>query len=109
MPKGKPIEGWQLMSATIIPALMTNFPQTVVFSFSANLKIDDIRVLPFDANMKSFVYDHSSDRLMAQLDENHYASFYEYDREGQLIRVKKETEKGIVTVSENRKSLHKHF
>ena len=31
---------------------------------------------------------------VAELDERHFATFYEYDNEGRLVRVKKETERG---------------
>jgi len=65
---------------------------------------DDIRIHPFNGNMKSFVYDPNTQRLMAELDENNYATFYEYDQEGGLIRVKKETEKGVYTIQETRSS-----
>jgi hypothetical protein len=44
---------------------------------------------------------------MAELDENNYATFYEYDLEGGLIRVKKETEKGIFTIQETRSNTYK--
>jgi len=46
-------------------------------------------------------------RLMAELDENNYATFYEYDDDGTLIRVKKETERGIQTIKESRSALLK--
>jgi hypothetical protein len=52
--------------------------------------------------MKSFVYDPDNQRLTAELDENNYATFYEYDKEGGLIRVKKETVKGVYTIQETR-------
>lgn len=55
--------------------------------------------------MKDFVYDSKSLRLMAELDENNYATFYDYDDQGALIRVKKETEKGIMTIQETRSVL----
>ncbi|MGK4569023.1 hypothetical protein [Flavobacterium sp. 3HN19-14] len=41
---------------------------------------------------------------MAELDENNYATFYEYDKEGGLVRVKKETERGVQTIKESRSS-----
>jgi hypothetical protein len=50
------------------------------------------------------VYDPISLKLVAELDENNYATFYEYDQEGTLIRTKKETERGVVTITENRQS-----
>jgi hypothetical protein len=74
----------------------------------ANIYIDDIRLLPFDGEMKTFVYDDQSLRLMGQLDENNFGILYEYDEEGTPIRVKKETERGMMTVKENRQSLHPH-
>ena len=57
--------------------------------------------------MKSFVYDPINMRLVAELDERHYATFYEYDEEGQLIRVKKETERGIMTIQETKSNTSK--
>jgi len=69
-----------------------------------NILVDDIRVHPFNANMKSFVYDPVTLRLMAELDENNYATYYEYDDEGNLMRQKKETERGIMTIKETRQN-----
>jgi len=65
---------------------------------------DDIRVNPFNSSLKSFVYDAQSEKLMAELDENNYATFYEYDKEGGLVRVKRETERGVQTIKESRSS-----
>jgi hypothetical protein len=58
--------------------------------------------------MKSYVYNPVNLRLMAEMDENNYATFYEYDDEGTLIRVKKETERGIMTIKETRSALMKN-
>jgi hypothetical protein len=44
---------------------------------------------------------------MATLDENNYATFFEYDDEGLLIRKKLETETGIQTLQEERMVLKK--
>jgi hypothetical protein len=44
---------------------------------------------------------------MAELDENNYATFYEYDDDGTLVRVKKETVNGIKTIKETRSALVK--
>jgi hypothetical protein len=57
--------------------------------------------------MKSFVYDPVNLRLTAELDENNYATFYEYDDDGALIRLKKETERGVKTIKETRSALLK--
>ena len=63
---------------------------------------DDIRIHPFNSNMKSYVYDPVNLKLMAELDPNNYATFYEYDEEGGLIRTKAETREGIKTINESR-------
>jgi len=57
--------------------------------------------------MRSFVYDPESLRLVAELDEYNFATYYEYDDEGNLVRVKKETTEGIKTISETRSNLQK--
>ena len=69
--------------------------------------IDDLRIFPSRSNMKSNVYDPITFRLSAVLDENNFATFYEYDDEGQLVRVKRETARGIMTIKETRQGLFK--
>jgi len=68
---------------------------------------DDLRIQPRDAGMMTYVYNQENQRLEAQLDDNNYATFYYYDDEGNLFLVKRETEKGIITVQESRSYLRK--
>ena len=63
---------------------------------------DDIRIHPFHGNMQGHVYNTKDYRLKATLDANNYATFYEYDDEGNLFLVRKETHEGIVTLQESR-------
>ncbi len=70
---------------------------------------DDIRIHPFNSDFKSFVYDYRTMKVVAELDANNFATIYEYDQGGNLVRVKKETEKGIVTLQESRKYLPTEF
>jgi hypothetical protein len=97
--KSRVIDGWQQMEGVITVAGNATSYDLVL---PAGSYIDDIRIYPFLANMKSFVYHPVNQKLVATLDENNYASFYEYDQEGNLIRTKKETDKGIITVMESR-------
>ena len=107
-PTGNIIEGWQRIEDTLtIPQGATSMTLNMKATSGTPVFFDDIRVQPFNANMKSFVYNPVNLRLMAELDENNYATFYEYDDEGTLIRVKKETEKGIKTIKETRSALLK--
>jgi hypothetical protein len=109
LPKGPVIDGWQRVEEIV------NIPSSAFYlrirlrSMNSSIPVffDDVRIHPFNANMKSFVYNPINLRLMAELDENNYATFYEYDDEGTLIRLKKETERGIKTIKETRSALLK--
>ena len=100
------IEGWQRIEGKFtVPVGATSMNISLNNNnTSINTYFDDIRVHPFNGNMKTYVYDPITLRLTAELDENNYATFYEYDEEGKLIRVKKETDRGIVTIKESRSS-----
>lgn len=105
---GNIIEGWQRYESVFdIPASDTTITISLEATGATAVYFDDIRVHPFNANMKSFVYSPVNLRLMAELDENNYATFYEYDDDGTLIRVKKETERGVKTIKETRSALLK--
>lgn len=107
-PKGNIIEGWQRYEVEFkVPDNAENFSMTLNGKNGKVVYFDDIRIHPFNANEKTFVYHPANLRLMAELDENNYASFYEYDDEGTLTRVKKETERGIKTIKETRSALQK--
>lgn len=113
-PSGTIIDGWQRIIGIleILPVTLLNEDGEIRIDLkcdesSSSCYFDDIRFYPYDGSLKSFVYDEDTQRLMAELDENNYATFYEYDLEGGLIRVKKETEKGIYTIQETRSSTAK--
>ncbi|OQP47877.1 hypothetical protein A4H97_30675 [Niastella yeongjuensis] len=107
-PSGNLVEGWQRYEAVVdIPANATQMAISLKASDSATTWFDDIRIHPYNAQMKSFVYNPVNLRLMAELDENNYATFYEYDDDGTLVRVKKETERGVQTIKESRSALLK--
>lgn len=67
--------------------------------------VDDIRIAPADAICKTYVYNPQNYRLLAELDENNFATYYNYDEEGVLVQVKKETERGIMTVKTTRQHI----
>jgi len=103
------IDGWQRIEEVFeIPGNAEEI--TIVLENMGNTNdvyFDDIRIHPFKATMKSFVYDPSNLRLLAELDERNYATFYEYDEEGALIRIEKETERGRKTIQESSSNIHK--
>ncbi|MGL4595935.1 MAG: hypothetical protein ACRCYO_00310, partial [Bacteroidia bacterium] len=99
------IEGWQRMEVTFdAPA---NGSVAIAFNFSnaGTGLLDDIRIQPFTSGMVTYVYDPLTLWLVAELDNRNFATFYNYDEEGSLTQVKKETEKGIVTVQTSRNNI----
>ncbi|MBA3680486.1 MAG: hypothetical protein H0W73_04880 [Bacteroidetes bacterium] len=102
---GPMVDDWQKIEGKVsIPANATGIKIKFLNNPSGGTYVDDVRFFPVDATVKSYAYDPNNMRLMAELDERNYATFYEYDEEGKLIRVKKETEKGIMTIKESRNS-----
>lgn len=109
-PVGPIIEGWQKIEKEFtVPEGATSM--TVKFKNQSGQPayFDDIRIHPFNANMKTYVYDPVNLRLAAELDANNFASYYEYDEEGTLIRVKAETKEGVKTIRETRSAKQKNI
>lgn len=109
------VDGWSLVEGEFTtPDRLPEDPQdklqpiTLVISGGANVLLDDIRIFPYEGQIKTYSYDERTLRLMGELDENNYATLYEYDDEGSLTRVKKETDRGIVTIKETRSANKKN-
>jgi len=111
-PEGPIIDGWQQIKGEFnIGDCNSSFP------FGLRLKniqqdgkgayFDDLRIQPFESSIQTYVYSDDYFRLGAILDENNYATYYDYDPEGKLERTKKETEIGVFTVQEIRTELPK--
>jgi hypothetical protein len=99
------VEGWKRLEVEFtaleqFSMILRSTGQNLIFA-------DDIRIYPSDAKMNTYVFHDQSYKMMAQLDENNFATFFEYDEEGTPIRVKKETERGIMTIKENRQYIRK--
>lgn len=107
-PAGQIIDGWQRMEGIVETDAIGNMKMEFLVS-SGTSYFDDIRVFPYDGSMITYVYDPATLRLAAELDERNYAKIYEYDEEGRLVRVKKETEKGVMTIQENRENSSRNY
>ncbi|MDQ3192392.1 MAG: hypothetical protein M3Q58_12435 [Bacteroidota bacterium] len=97
---------WSLYEAKItsLSSVSTNanFDVSLSYSFEPggeSVLIDDVRIQPIDASIASFVY-RKDFRVTAKFDDQHFATFYEYNQEGKLIRISIETEKGRKTIQE---------
>jgi hypothetical protein len=108
LPKGEIIDGWERIEEEFIVPANADHINIKMACTTGNCFFDDIRIFPFDGTMKTFVYDPVNLRLAAELDERNYATLYEYDEEGKLVRIKKETEKGKMTIQENRNNTSKN-
>ena len=100
---GAIIEGWQRIEGEFdINPTDTDIEVVFESTGTAEVFFDDLRIFPFDGEMKNFVYDDVSLKLSAEIDANGFANFYEYDISGALVRIKKETERGVLTIQESR-------
>lgn len=99
---GNAIEGWRKCDV-VFTATSTNI--TFTFGGVSLFNLDDIRIQPFQSSMKTFVYNPQTLWLVAELDNQNYATFYNYDESGTLVQVKKETVKGVSTLKTTRSNL----
>ena len=104
--KGKLLDGWQRYEARF---QLLGGPTASVLEVhlknngsGGSFYVDDFRIQPFRSGMQTYAYDPVSLRLMAAMDDHGYATFYQYDQEGNLVGVKQETEKGIQSLNESR-------
>lgn len=105
---GPVIDGWQRIEEEfVIPEYTTDLTIQLENTGTTAVYFDDVRVFPMEGGMVTYVYDPVTMRLVAQQDDNNFSTFYEYDEAGNLVRVKKETERGILTIKESRQNLIK--
>lgn len=97
-PSGEVIEGWQRLEGTFtMPSGMRTEIQ-LGFTAKRGFNIDDIRIFPQNSAIQTYVYDPRNYKVRSVLDQNNYATKYQYDDEGNLFTIKKETIKGIKTI-----------
>ena len=99
------IDGWQQINGSFFtPSQTGSIQMKIVLKNNGNdpILFDDVRIHPHDASMKSYVYDIATGNLKAVLDERNFSTQYEYDEEGNLTRIKKETERGVQTLQETK-------
>ncbi len=109
---GPIIEGWQQLTGVLtFPQAYAGAPFTIRIKVAdatyysnpnAVIYLDDLRIHPMDASMKTYVYRNRDLRLMAVGDENNFMQFYQYNSKGELTGIKVETEDGIKTIKETR-------
>jgi len=103
-PTEQRIEGWQRLEGKFT-AGAGGYITIKIKANGGNVYFDDIRIQPFKSAMKTYVYNPKTLWLTAELDDRNYATFYNYDEEGNLVQIKKETKDGIRTIVSNRKNV----
>lgn len=94
---------WTLFEALMTPSQVGAQSPSIEITMNgttAAAVVDDVRVQPAKAQTTSYVYDRTSMRLLAQFDDQHFALMYQYAPDGRLTYKKRETERGVVTISE---------
>ncbi len=111
MTNGKEIDGWVRVESEpfAIPAGYTTISISLSNSGSSPVYFDDVRVHPFLAGMTTVVYDPVTLLPLATHDGYNYTTFYNYDENLELVRVKVETEEGIKTVMEREQGGKIHY
>ncbi|MBC7863960.1 MAG: hypothetical protein IAF38_13370, partial [Bacteroidia bacterium] len=100
------IDGWQKADFTFSFSGTPSGGMTVTLGMGSDAcYIDDIRIQPFRSAITTYVYDPVTLWLLAELDNRNFATFYNYDEEGTLVQVKKETEKGVSTIKTTRANI----
>ncbi len=106
---GPIVDGWQKVDYTFeTPQTSTAMNLNLKFNNGGAGYIDDIRVQPFKSAITTYVYNPVTLWNVAELDNRNFATFYNYDEEGMLVQVKKETEKGIVTIKAARSNIRRN-
>ncbi|NQX98770.1 MAG: hypothetical protein HRT73_12950, partial [Flavobacteriales bacterium] len=103
------IEGWQRIEGKfkMTPTIAGNNSITITAG-GQPAYLDDVRIQPFVSSIKTYVYDPNTLWLKAELDDRNYATFYNYDEEGNLVQIKKETKDGLRTIVSNRKNVKRN-
>jgi hypothetical protein len=97
---------WFQVTGTV--TLGTSTSEIYCKANGANIFFDDFRVQPVDAIMSGYVYD-GRDNVIAILNNDNFASVFEYDDGDRLIKTYKETAKGFEKVSENTYKFSRNF
>lgn len=101
-PQDLELDGWKRIEGEFeIPAAGS---EIVVSLINNNTGIpayfDDLRIHPFLAGMQTTVYDPATFLPLATHDGYNFTTFYNYDENLNLVRIRVETEEGIKTIME---------
>lgn len=109
-PSGPIIDGWQRLEAIFeVPNQAGSIIVKLSNNSSVNMYVDDFRIHPLKSIMTTTVYNPQNLLPMATHDENNFTTFYNYDENNQLVRIRVETIEGIRTISEINRGIKKRY
>lgn len=93
------INGWSLYEVEISDG---DFKDQELYSLDiiGSCVIDDIMFKPINSHVSAYSYNIYKNRLDAVLDDDDFATYYQYDGDGNLLRNLKETPMGLRTINE---------
>ena len=100
---------WTMMEARLPGSQLAGIPLDTRMLVSlhwegpgaGNVYLDDLRIRPFNTSMACTVHDGDDFKVLAELDDDHFARKYQYNRLNQQVRTQIETAGGWKTVSES--------
>lgn len=100
-PSGPVIDGWQRLEGTFtVPSGATTVTVQLRHVSGTSVNFDDVRIHPLLASMVTTVYDPETLLPLAQHDSYNFTTFFNYDENLNLVRLRVETIEGIQTISE---------
>src|SRR5690554_5106595 len=100
LPSGPIIDGWQRIEGIFEIPLDAETISVKLKNKDAVSYFDDIRLHPFNSSMVTIVYSPFTMLPTAKHDAYNYTTFYNYDENLSLVKIRVETIEGIKTVSE---------
>lgn len=106
------LDGWRRIEGefTIPPTGATEIIVRLMNTSNVYLAyFDDLRIHPFLAGMQTTVYDPATFLPLATHDGYNFTTFYNYDENLNLVRIRVETEEGIKTIMEQESGGQKNY
>ncbi len=98
---GPLIDGWRKIEGVFEIPVGASLGKIQIKNTTLSCYLDDLRIHPYNASMKTYNYDQETLRFTYEHDDNNYYTKYDYAKDGTLKRISKQTEKGVQTLQES--------
>ena len=110
-PEGPEIDGWRRIEGEFtVPSGATSITVHLKNTHPSSASFfDDVRIHPFLAGMQTTVYDPETFLPLATHDGYNFTTYYNYDENLNLVRIRVETVDGIKTITESESATQKSY